>query len=145
MRLWNASGYDTRDLHRFFMDGLRAMEIPSSRIRTLRVAVTSAPRRSRGCADVGGTRISIAIAPPSYSPYPEFIRRLARLWEHETAHAMGFDHDDMPERLLYSNGTTPRWARPWANREHVIRYRGRAVGDQIALLSKNPHARTVRR
>jgi hypothetical protein len=131
MRLWNASGYDTGDLHRFFLRGLHAMKIPDERIRSLRVAVTSAPRRSRGCADVGGTRVSIAIAPPSYSPYREFIRRLARLWEHEVSHAMGLDHADMPEDLLYSNGKTPLWARG-----QVIRYVGGPVGDQVRLLTK---------
>jgi hypothetical protein len=144
VKLWNASGYDTRDLYRFFMAGLRAMGIPERRIRSLRVAVTSAPKRSRGCADVGGTRVSIAIAPPSYSPHREFIRRLARLWEHEVAHSMGFDHDDMPERLLYSNGKTPRWARPWSEREHVIRYTRKPVADQLTLLTKGSNARTHR-
>lgn len=144
MKLWNASGYDTRDLHAFFMTGLREMAIPDARIRSLRVAVTSAPKRSRGCADVGGTRISIAIAPPSYSPYREFIRRLARLWEHEVAHSMGFDHEDMPKRLLYSTGQTPRWARPWSERDRVIRYTRKPAADQLRLLTKDPDARTHR-
>lgn len=106
MKLWNATGYDTRDLYEFFMRGLRAMHIPPGRIRSLRVAVTAAPQRSRGCADVGGTRISIAIAPPSRFS----LRRLARLWEHEVSHAMGLDHRDMHDRLLYSLGKTPAWA-----------------------------------
>lgn len=144
MKLWNASGYDTRDLHRFFVAGLHEMKIPPPRIASLRVAVTSAPKRSRGCADVGGTRISIAIAPPSYSPRREFIRRLARLWEHEVAHSMGFDHEDMPERLLYSNGPTPRWARPWATGARVIRYTRKPAADQLSLLTKDSNARTHR-
>jgi hypothetical protein len=117
LRVVNASGYSTSDLRRFFLRGLRAMRVPESRTRQLRVVVTPAPQRSRGCADVGGHRISIAIA----APWRFSLRRLARLWEHEVAHAMGWDHKEMSERLLYSLGRTSGWAEG-----SVIRYMARA-------------------
>lgn len=93
------------------------MHVPEERIDTLQFVITAAPQRSRGCAEVGGRRISIAIASPSHFS----LRRLARLLEHEVSHAMGLDHEDMPERLLYSTGPTPRWALGTR-----LRYHGRA-------------------
>lgn len=120
-RLDNQSGYDTEDLRAFFARGLRAF-----RVRDFRhIIVVAAPARSRGCADVGktgprkrpGRVIVIAIAPPSrYS-----LRRLARLFEHELAHTMGYEHEDMPHDLLWSLGPTPAWARSLR-----IRHRRRA-------------------
>ena len=64
------------------------------------------PIRSRGCAEVGGRRMVIALASPSRFS----LRRLARLFEHEAAHLKGVEHSKMSERLLYSLGPTPRWA-----------------------------------
>lgn len=124
--LENRSGYDSSDLRRFLARGFRASGIPASRMRRLRVVIVAAPQRSRGCADVGGTRIVLAIAPPSHFT----VRRFARLLEHESAHILGMDHRDMPRELLYSLGKTPAWAQG-----AVLRYRGRA-SDQIPRLSR---------
>lgn len=71
------------------------------------VDVVPSPIRSRGCAEVGGRRMVIAIASPSNFS----LRRLARLFEHEAAHLKGLDHERMNERLLYSLGPTPGWAK----------------------------------
>lgn len=59
----------------------------------------------------------IALASPAHLS----MRRLARLLEHEAAHIQGLDHEDMPRKLLFSLGPTPRWARGFK-----LRYRGRA-------------------
>lgn len=118
--LENRSGYNTADLARFFARGFRAVGVT----KRVRVVVSSSPIRSRGCADVGGSRLSIALAPPSRFS----LRRLARLFIHEAAHIQGVDHQDMPDKLLYSRGPTPGWAR-----ESRIRYEGRAP-DQLRFL-----------
>ena len=118
--LENQSGYDTDDLRRFFAAGLQAQGIT----KHLRIRVTASPIRSRGCATVGGHSLRIAIAPPSRFS----LRRLARLFEHECAHAVGLEHSAMPERVLYSLGPVPRWAQ-----HATIRYRRRAP-DQVRLL-----------
>ena len=123
IELVNRSGYDTADLRRFLERGAAATGISHKR---LRVVVTASPIRSRGCAAVGGTRMSIAIAPPSRFS----LRRLARLFEHEAAHIRGAQHGHMPRNLLYSLGPVPAWARGLR-----IRYRGRAP-DQIPVLSR---------
>jgi len=81
------------------------------------IVVTSSPIRSRGCADVDGTRMVIAIA----APHAFSLRRLARLFEHEAAHILGFHHEDMHEELLYSLGEVPAWAEGT-----ILRYRKRA-------------------
>ena len=99
----NLSGYDTDDLADFFAAAKKFYRVG----KPLRVIVTASPIRSRGCADVHGTRMSIAIAPPSLFR----LRRFARLVEHELAHIQGLDHKDMSERLLYSLGNTPDWAK----------------------------------
>lgn len=115
----NRSGYDTRDLREFFSRGLRALHVRTCR----KIIVVAAPARSRGCAEVGikrgkhGVVIVIAIAPPSRFS----VRRLSRLFEHEVAHTLGKDHEDMSHDLLWSLGATPRWARGLN-----IRYRCRA-------------------
>lgn len=115
LRLENRSRYATEDLRRFLLRGMRAC-----RIRHLDVIVVPSPIRSRGCADVGGRRMVIAIAAPSRLT----MRRLARLFEHEAAHIRGMEHEGMPRDLLYSLGDVPRWAR-----NLKIRYRGSAERD----------------
>lgn len=109
----NRSGYDTRDLHRFFLKGLRAMKVTGP----THVVVAASPIRSRGCAQVGGRVIVISIA----SPANFSMRRLSRLFEHEVAHKVGSEHHHMSENLLYSLGPTSEWAKGM-----TIRYRGRA-------------------
>lgn len=127
-RLTNASGYNTEDLHRFFDRGLDAFGVGWRNI-----TVVAAPQRSRGCANIGrkdkpGRNIVIAIAPPSRFT----MKRLCRLIEHEMAHTLGMEHEDMPPNLLWSRGNVPRWARGLR-----IRYEGRAP-DQLALTRKSP-------
>lgn len=102
----------------FFAKGLRALGVREPK----RIIVVAAPKRSRGCAEVGqkgseGEAIVIAIASPSNFS----LRRLARLFEHEVGHTHGLDHDAMGERLLWSLGKVPKWAEG-----AKIRYRGRA-------------------
>lgn len=53
----------------------------------------------------------LAIASPSYGSSAGFLRRLARLFDHEAAHLRGVEHKDMDRDLLYSLGPTPAWAR----------------------------------
>lgn len=112
--LENLSGYDTGDLRAFLAAGFRALGEPR---RTIHVVVTAAPGRSRGCAQIGGDRLSLAIA----APWRFSTRRLARLFTHEHAHLMGKEHGTMPKALLYSEGPVPGWAEGMR-----IRYRRRA-------------------
>lgn len=124
LRLENRSGYDTEDLRRFVRRGLRACGVRGN----VSVVIVSSPIRSRGCATVGGRRMVLAVASPARTTKKEFIRRLARLLEHEAAHLRGVEHKGMSRELLYSLGSTPSWARGVR-----IRYRGRAP-DQLAVL-----------
>jgi hypothetical protein len=140
MKFTNLSGYDTRDLRDFFEEALDRFRVPT---RQLELIATAAPKRSRGCAEVGkiecsrtrcrlvpGNRMVIAIGPPSYYHYefPRFMRRLQHLTRHEGAHIIGYEHEDMDHRLLHSLGPVS----PWALR-HEIRYRGRAPNQLAAL------------
>ena len=131
-RLDNRTGYDTKDLRRFFAKGLIAThtwpgygdgnwrDMDMSRPAELRIVVVASPIRSRGCAEVGkevceephcahtnGSRMVIAIA----APWRFSLRRLARLFEHECAHIRGFEHSAMSRDMLLSLGPTPDWAR----------------------------------
>jgi hypothetical protein len=129
VRLVNFTSCDSGDLRRFFEAGARALGVPRDRWRRTVIVVTSAPKRSRGCATVGGDHVSIAIAPRSYNRSRRgFIRRLARLFEHEMAHHAGAEHEDMPHKRLYSLGPEPMWSR-----KLEIRRRGRTP-DQLAVL-----------
>lgn len=121
--LVNRTGYDTGDLKRFFAKGLRAMKV-RTRGKPLFIFVVAAPARSRGCAEVKGHRMVIALASPSHLS----MRRLARLFMHETAHIQGLDHDDMPRDLLLSLGSIPSWARGFR-----LRYRGKAPNQMLFL------------
>ncbi len=116
----NRSGYDTADLRRFFLKGLRALGVREPK----RVIVVAAPARSRGCAEVGGSgkrkegeAIVIAIAPPSRFR----LRRLALLFRHEVTHTHGASHEQMDHATLWSLGPVPSWASGT-----VLRYRGKA-------------------
>jgi hypothetical protein len=140
MRLVNRSGYHTGDLRSLFERGLRAMNIPPGWSRRMVIVVTASPIRSRGCAEVSGDVVSIAISPPSRFSR----RRLARLFEHEVAHWEGRHHHQMRERLLYSLGKKPNFrlqrrpgdralSKDWATGMR-LRYLGRAP-DQIRALS----------
>lgn len=127
LTLENHSGYATEDLRRFFLRGLRALGVR----RDKRVVVVSSPIRTRGCAtvarDARGSVIVIAIASPSRFS----VAKLGRIFEHEVAHAKGLEHEDMrSERLLYSEGPAPAWARGAR-----IRYLGRAP-DQMRRLGR---------
>jgi hypothetical protein len=123
LQLVNKSGYDTGDLRKFFLKGLRAMNITGSRT----VIIVAAPSRSRGCAEIptGGPgtvskkreAIVIAIAPP----HRFTMKRLARLFEHEALHSKGYQHEDMAHDDMWSLGPTPPWAEG-----AKIRYLGRA-------------------
>jgi hypothetical protein len=129
LRLENRSGYDTSDLRAFFRRAFEAI-VPRShplRRRGVEVAVVASPIRSRGCAEVGGKRMVIALASPSHYS----LRRLARLVEHEAHHLLGKQHEDMTEQIRYSEGPVPSWA--VGSR---LRYRRRAPA-QVALLSRS--------
>lgn len=52
----------------------------------------------------------LAIAAPSNASPTEFRRRLYCLVRHETWHVQGYDHEAMPEGILYSEGPAPSWA-----------------------------------
>jgi hypothetical protein len=135
LRLDNYSGYDTADLRRFVLAGLRAV---APRLREAHVVIVASPIRSRGCADVGGRRMVLAVGPPSRFS----LRRLSRLLEHEAGHLRGEQHEDMPRGRLYSLGRIPDWCRRWYAAGGRIRYRGRAPGQLALLLSRDE---TVRR
>lgn len=121
--LENHSGWDTRDLARLFARGLRALGVKRRR----HIIVVASPIRSRGCAEIGekaygrrlreGEAIVIAMA----SPARFSMRRLARLFEHEVTHTLGYEHEEMSERVLWSLGDVPPWAR-----NVRLRYKGRA-------------------
>ncbi len=121
--LENHSGWDTKDLARFFARGLRALGVRQHKL----IVVVASPIRSRGCAEVGekaynqrlreGEAVVIAMAPPARFS----VRRLARLFEHEVTHTKGFEHEEMSERVLWSLGDVPSWAKGTP-----LRYRGRA-------------------
>lgn len=131
--LENHSGWDTKDLGRFFARGLRALGVRRHKL----IVVVASPIRSRGCAEVGepltgtgstssynrrlrireGEAIVIAMAPPARFS----VRRLARLFEHEVTHTKGLEHEEMSERVLWSLGDVPPWAKGVP-----LRYRGRA-------------------
>ena len=123
LTLENHSGWDTKDLARFFARGLRAFGVKAHRL----IIVVASPIRSRGCAEVGaksyarrireGEAIVIAMAPPARFS----LRRLARLFEHEVTHTKGQEHEEMEERILWSLGPVPPWAK-----NTPLRYRGRA-------------------
>jgi hypothetical protein len=121
LRIENRTGYDTYDLVAFAKRGLVATGT-RPRGGELRIVFSAAPRRSRGCASVSGSRMVLALGPPSYNEtYEGFLRRLSRLLEHEAAHLRGIEHEEMDRRLLYSLGPIPDWARGTR-----IRYHGRA-------------------
>jgi hypothetical protein len=75
------------------------------------IRVVPSPIYTRGCAEVGEKReakkVVIAIASPSRFS----MRRLSRVAEHELLHTMGYEHDAMRERDMYSMGEVPLWAR----------------------------------
>lgn len=121
IELENQSGYDTDDLIRIVEKAARVMGVR----KRVYVIVTASPIRSRGCATVGGDEFSLAVAPPSKFT----MRRFARLNEHEWAHIRGLQHEQMGERLLYSEGPLPRWAEGLR-----LRYRGRAPDQMNVLL-----------
>jgi hypothetical protein len=59
----------------------------------------------------------MAIASPSHFT----MKRFARVFEHEITHTKGADHEDMPDNVLWSLGSVPKWARGVK-----LRYLGRA-------------------
>lgn len=123
LQVVNRSGYDSGDLMRFFRRGLTALNIR----KPVRITVVSAPARSRGCAEVGGREMVIAIASPAHFS----LRRLARLFEHEASHIKGVEHEKMNFRMLYSLGPIPDWAKG-----SFIRYHSRAPR-QMKFLRRN--------
>lgn len=62
------------------------------------------------------------MAPPSRFS----MRRLTRLFEHEVTHTLGYEHERMPHRVMWSLGPVPAWAEGLK-----VRYRGRAP-DQMS-------------
>lgn len=122
----NRSGYDSADLRSFFAKGLKAMGVRNLK----KIVVVASPIRTRGCAEVSpdrpGAMIVIAIAPPGKFTLAKF----SRIVEHEITHAKGFEHDRMPESVLWSEGDVPAWARG-----AVLRHRGRAP-NQLGFLRR---------
>jgi hypothetical protein len=125
----NRSGYDTADLRRFFLKGLRSLGVRERK----HIIVVASPVRSRGCAEVGagsgarpGRREGVAVVISIASPSHYSLRRLAKLFEHEVGHTHGLVHEKMSHDMLWSLGPVPRWAQGTK-----IRYRGRAPS-QIA-------------
>lgn len=119
----NFTGYATADLVKFFTRGLRACGVRGH----VYVVATTSPIFTRGCADIGGRRLVMAFA----SPAKQDMRRNARVLMHEAEHLKGRRHEAMPERMRYSEGPLPPWARGLRFR-HV----GRAP-DQLSILRKN--------
>lgn len=99
----NRSGWSSRDLAYFFAAGLRAYGVK----KHVHIIVTRSPIYSRGCAQIGGKAMVIAISSPSKFE----LRRLARLFQHEVAHLKGQRHEDMPDNVLWSEGPLPAWAK----------------------------------
>lgn len=122
--LENRSGYDTADLRAFFRVALARCGVRTHK----QILVVASPIRTRGCAEVAsdrpGSGIVVAIAPPSTFTMSKF----SRIVLHELTHAKGVEHDAMPERLLYSEGS----ALPWTKGLR-IRYRGRAPDQMLRL------------
>ena len=131
LRLENRSGYHDEDLGRLFSRGLRACGIR----KDVTIVVVAAPQRSRGCAVVGGARMTIAIA----APWRFDLRRLACMFRHECEHLKGVEHEQMPHDMLYSLGDTPEWAIGTR-----LRYRGRAPR-QLPLLRADAEPNVDRR
>lgn len=71
----------------------------------LEVTMVPAPGRSRGCAEVGGTRMVLTVSPASRFS----LSRLCKLFEHEALHILGFEHDWMSEEDYWSLGGLPEW------------------------------------
>lgn len=117
----NNTGYSTADLRSFVTKGLRALGAKAPKT----IVFVAAPQRSRGCAEVGSSKcasgeenpVVIALA----APHKFSLRRLARLFEHEITHTMGYQHKEMTEEVMYSLGSIPDWAQ-----DVKIRYLGRA-------------------
>ncbi len=128
-RVWNRTGYDTRDLVSWTRAAFQVCRIRKAK----RIIFTSSPIRSRGCAETTpdrcGSVLSVAVASPSRFTKAKF----ARLLEHECMHLQGLEHEDMGRKndnghLLYSDGPLPAWARRLS-----LTYRRRAM-PQIRLL-----------
>jgi len=109
LRLQNESGYVTADLRRILLRGLRACGVQRP---VVEIRVVPAPKFTRGCAEIGGHRMVLAIGPPSYEDDRRFRVRLARVLRHEFGHLKGKAHDEMAEDLRYPHekGTVPSWA-----------------------------------
>lgn len=94
---------DTRDITRFVRAGVRAYGGPSD----LHVLVRHHPERTRGCANLYGRSVVLALGPRAHvTP-----AKVALILRHELAHIHGIDHDHMRPMLLYSEGPCPPWAR----------------------------------
>ena len=101
-RCINKTGYDTREACAYFAAGARA-----NGARDIELGLVPSPNRSRGCAEVGGKRVIVAIAPPS-----KFSKKkLARIFEHELRHISGQEHEDMTEEDYWSKGSEPEWSK----------------------------------
>lgn len=101
----NRSGYRTTDIRRLVDAGLQAYATPEQRKRLL-VVVKDAPKRTRGCARLGGDVMVWALARPS-----KFSRKGYLILRHEIAHLAGADHHEMSDDILWSKGPIPAWAR----------------------------------
>lgn len=138
VRVINRSGYDTADLRRFAIRGLRACGVRGD----VTIWFFSSPIRTRGCSPVGkdgDLPIVVALAPPSYHGQDEelLVLKAAAILKHEAAHYRGLPHARMKgPKLLESRpclgigcrGRMPSWARGLR-----LRYRGRAPNQMIAL------------
>lgn len=72
----------------------------------MQITAVTSPGRTRGCSEVGGTKMVVQIAPPSKFSH----RKLARIYEHELQHSLGKEHEAMTDRQYWSKGGDPNWA-----------------------------------
>lgn len=117
--LTNETRYSSRDLRSFFLAGMHAMGVKTSK----RVRVSYSHKSMQwGCASIGtiykpgalksgytrveGSFVHMTLPPPDRLD----LRDFARTFEHELLHNLGVNHGDMTEAQRYCRGDLPAWA-----------------------------------
>lgn len=123
--LVNETRYASRDLRSFFLAGMRAMGVKTS--KHVRVSY-SHKSMQWGCASLGtirlltttekymrleGQYVHMTLPPPDRLD----LRDFARTFEHELLHNLGVSHGDMTEAQRYCRGDLPAWAQERTLRE----------------------------